>query len=82
MAEISKEASPDFNMLNQVYSEKIQELFMENDKLENVIREHKSQTDKIAELEKIIEELKFKVKDKEVYIENMNGKKILFLNFF
>ena len=74
MSELSKEASPDFNMLNQVYSEKIQELFLENEKLINVINEHKSQTDKINELQKLNEENIFKIKDKDVYIENMNGK--------
>jgi hypothetical protein len=81
MSEFSKEASPDFNMLNQIYSDKIQELFLENEKLNNIICEHKSQIDKIKELEKINEENKFKIKDKEVYIENMNGKK-LNKNFF
>jgi hypothetical protein len=73
MSEISKEASPDFNMLNQIYSEKIQELFMENDNLNNTIKDHKSQKEKIKELQKTNEEIKYKLKDKEIYIENMNG---------
>lgn len=79
LEEISKDASPDFNMLNSVYSEKITELFLENEKLENQMKGFTSQDDKIKELEKAIEDLKFKVKDKEVYVENMNGKESFFL---
>lgn len=81
LTELSKEATPDFNMLNQVYSEKIQELFVENEKLNIKIKSHNSEEDKIKDLEKEIEELKFKVKDKEVYIENMNGKRYFFIIF-
>jgi len=73
LLEISKEASPDFNMLNAVYSDKITELFLENEKLETQIKSSIDQQDKIKESEKTIEDLKFKVKDKEIYIENMNG---------
>ncbi len=74
LEDISKEASPDFNMLNSVYSDKITELFLENEKLENKMKGMTNKEDKINDLEKTIEELKFKVKDKEVYIDNMNGK--------
>lgn len=73
LEDISKDASPDFNTLNGVYSDKITELFLENEKLEIKMKEFTNQGDKIKELEKTIEDLKFKVKDKEVYIENMNG---------
>lgn len=73
LAEISKEASPDFNMLNMVYSDKIQELFLENDKLQTIIKQHNDQGDKIKQLEAKVEELKFNIKDKESYIESMNG---------
>lgn len=74
LEEISKEASPDFNMLNSVYSDKITELFLENEKLENKMKEFTSQDDKVKELEKKIDDLLFKVKDKQIYIDNMNGK--------
>lgn len=61
-------------MLNTVYSEKITELFLENEKLENNLKSYNDQADKISELQTIIEDLKFQVKDKEIYIQNMNGK--------
>lgn len=71
---LSKEGSPDFTMLNTIYSEKITELFLENEKLENNLKSYNDQADKISELKIIIEDLKFQVKDKEIYIQNMNGK--------
>jgi hypothetical protein len=74
LEEISKHASPDFNMLNSVYSDKITELFLENEQLENKMKEFTIQDDQIKEFEKTIEDLKFAVNDKDIYIENMNGK--------
>lgn len=73
LEEISKDATPDFNALNCVYSEKITELFLENEKLESQLKNVISKEDKLKELEKTIEDLKLKVKDKEGYIDQMNG---------
>jgi len=83
LEEISKNATPDFNVLNTVYSEKITELFFENEKLDSQLKAFDRQEDKIKELEKTIDKLNLKVKDKEAYIDQMNGKyspkKIFFL---
>jgi len=38
LEEISKNATPDFNVLNTVYSEKITELFFENEKLDSQLK--------------------------------------------